>query len=223
MILPAQTIRKLKPILPFNERTVHNGMSFGLSHAGYDVRITEHVVLTPGRFCLASTMEEFIMPNDLVAFVHDKSTWARRGLSLFNTVIEPGWRGFLTLELVNHSAGALYIEAGSPIAQIIFMRLEEPTEKPYTGKYQNQKRGPQKSRDERKWKLHEDGYRYVVSRDEYRDIFMLRRKMMTLKAIGEMYGVSGCQIGAILAKHQRNRKVKVFRYLKLRANRGESK
>lgn len=149
MILPAQTIRKIKPILPFVERTVHNGMSYGLSHAGYDVRIAETNSLLPGQFFLASTIEEFFMPPDLVAFVHDKSTWARRGLSLFNTVIEPGWQGFLTLELVNHSNKELFFAEGDPIAQIIFMRLEEPTEKPYTGKYQNQKRGPQVARDER--------------------------------------------------------------------------
>jgi len=148
MILPAQTIRKIKPILPFHERTVHNGMSYGLSHAGYDVRIAETIMLWPGPSVLASTLEEFFMPDDLVAFVHDKSSWARRGLSLFNTVIEPGWNGFLTLELVNHSAGALHIESGSPIAQIIFMRMEEPTEKPYTGKYQNQGRGPQEAINE---------------------------------------------------------------------------
>ena len=149
MIFPAQAIRRIKPILPFVERTIHNGMSYGLSHAGYDVRVAEGVKLPPGESRLASTIEEFFMPNDLVAFVHDKSTWARRGLSLFNTVIEPGWQGFLTLELVNHSGRLMQIEAGSPIAQIIFMRMEEPTEKPYSGKYQNQKRGPQEAIDER--------------------------------------------------------------------------
>ena len=148
MILPAQTIRKLKPIFPFHERTVHNGMSYGLSHAGYDVRIAETVVLSPGASCLASTIEEFFIPTDIVAFVHDKSSWARRGLSLFNTVIEPGWIGFLTLELVNHSDQKLFVAAGDPIAQIIFMRLEEPTENPYSGKYQHQKRGPQVAIDE---------------------------------------------------------------------------
>lgn len=148
MILPAQTIRKLKPILPFHERKVQNGMSYGLSHAGYDVRIAETIKLLPGEFALASTIEEFFMPNDLVAFVHDKSSWARRGLSLFNTVIEPGWNGFLTLELVNISKDAFLISEGTPIAQIIFMRLEEPTEKPYSGKYQHQKRGPQVAIDE---------------------------------------------------------------------------
>ena len=149
MILPAQTIRKLKPILPCHERTVLHGMSYGLSHAGYDVRIAEGCMLDPQESCLASTVEEFLMPNDLVAFVHDKSTWARRGLSLFNTVIEPGWSGFLTLEIVNHSTNPLRLLSGDPIAQIVFMRMEEPAEKPYAGKYQNQKRGPQEAIDER--------------------------------------------------------------------------
>jgi dCTP deaminase len=141
MILPAQTIRKLKPITPFRERTVINGMSYGLSHAGYDVRIAEAMVLLPGQFRLASTVEQFDIPNDLIAFVHDKSTWARQGLSLFNTVIEPGWRGFLTLELVNNSQERFVIKAGDPIAQIVFMRLEEPTEAAYEGKYQDQRAG----------------------------------------------------------------------------------
>ena len=148
MILPAQTIRKLKPIAPFHERTIVNGMSFGLSHAGYDVRIAQTFALQPGEFSLASTIEGFCMPDDLVAFVHDKSSWARRGLSLFNTVIEPGWRGFLTLELVNHSEDILFLFEGDPIAQIIFMQMSGPTERPYTGKYQHQAAGPQGARDE---------------------------------------------------------------------------
>ena len=149
MILPAQKIRQAMPVIPFHERTIVNGMSFGLSHAGYDVRIAETVWLHAGDFCLASTKELFVMPNDLIAMVHDKSTWARRGLSLFNTVIEPGWTGYLTLELVNNSDKLLKIENGDPIAQIVFMRLEEPTEMPYSGKYQNQEAGPQAARSEK--------------------------------------------------------------------------
>ena len=148
MILPAQEIRKIKPIQPFVERSVHNGMSYGLSHAGYDVRIAEGVHLEHGRFELASTMEKFQMPTNLVGMVHDKSSWARQGLSLFNTVIEPGWHGYLTLELVYHGVMPIHIPAGTPIAQIVFMWLTEPTEKPYSGKYQNQEAGPQVWRKE---------------------------------------------------------------------------
>lgn len=150
MILPYQEIKKLpNMITPMVEKTVVNGMSYGLSHSGYDVRIAESFWMTPDqRFVLASTMEKFQMPTDLVAMVHDKSSWARRGLSLFNTVIEPGWHGYLTLELAYHGDETLRIEAGSPIAQIVFMRLTEPTTNPYAGKYQNQDAGPQGWRKE---------------------------------------------------------------------------
>ena len=84
------------------------------------------------------------MPSDLLGLVHDKSTWARRGLSVFNTVIEPGWRGFLTLELVNHGQNSLRLVAGQGIAQVVFHVLDEPTEQPYPAeaKYQDQPYGP---------------------------------------------------------------------------------
>lgn len=89
-----------------------------------------------GRFIIASAIEEFQMPRDLVGIVHDKSSWARRGLSVFNTIIEPGWKGFLTLELVYHGQEILTIPAGSGIAQVMFHRTEELAE--YEGRYQNQ-------------------------------------------------------------------------------------
>lgn len=143
MIFPAQQIRKRHMIEPFHERTVHNGMTFGLGPAGYDVRIAQSVSLRPGNFLLASTIERFDIPRDVTAFVLDKSSWARKGLSLFNTVLEPGWQGYLTLELVNHGYSAIDIARGSPIAQIMFQWLAEETEQPYAGKYQDQKAGPQ--------------------------------------------------------------------------------
>jgi len=143
MIIPAQTLRLLQPVKPFHERTVAHGMTYGLGPAGYDVRIAQRVQLKPGAFALASTIEQFFIPNDVIAFVHDKSSWARRGLAVQNTVLEPGWVGFLTLELSTHGRETLTIEDGSPIAQIIFHRLEETTELPYRGRYQNQQAGPQ--------------------------------------------------------------------------------
>ena len=92
----------------------------------------------PHGFELASTLERFTMPDNLVGRVCDKSTWARRGLAIQNTLIEPGWRGYLTLELSNHDPQELKIDDGSPIAQIVFEFLDEPTEIPYRGKYQDQ-------------------------------------------------------------------------------------
>ncbi|MGQ3671808.1 dCTP deaminase [Xanthobacter sp. TB0136] len=144
MILAAQHVRERDGIItPFYERTVAHGMTFGLGPAGYDVRIAETLILEPGGFSLASTIEHFDIPADLIAFVHDKSTWARLGLALQNTVAEPGWHGFLTLELTNHSAAPIQILAGMPIAQIIFHELTGVTAFPYAGKYQDQAPGAQ--------------------------------------------------------------------------------
>jgi dCTP deaminase len=123
---------------PFYERTVNSGMTFGLGPAGYDARIKQGLTLMSGAFVLASTVERFSIPNDVLAKVADKSSWARKGLAVQNTIIEPGWSGWLTLELTNHGYAPIDIEAGSPIAQIIFHQLLEPTEFSYSGKYQNQ-------------------------------------------------------------------------------------
>lgn len=148
MIVPAQLLRAIKPVEPFVERSVEGGMSYGLSAAGYDVRVAEDIYLEPGDFTLASTLERFITPPDLVGIVHDKSTWARLGLAVQNTVIEPGWQGYLTLELTNHGHGIISIAKGMPIAQIVYHKLMQPTEQPYQGKYQNQEQGAQEARFE---------------------------------------------------------------------------
>ena len=103
---------------------------------------------TLGRMVLASSVEEFDMPADLVGVVHDKSTWARQGLSVFNTVIEPGFIGGLTLELVFHGNKELIIPAGAPIAQVIFEKVKNPAQ--YNGKYQGQSSEPTPSKYEGK-------------------------------------------------------------------------
>lgn len=146
MIASAQTLRLLRPVTPFEEKGTVGGMSYGLSSAGYDIRIAANKVIRKGSFALASTLERFKMPNNLVGIVHDKSTWARLGLAVQNTVIEPGWEGYLTLELTNHGRVSLSIYEGMPIAQVVFHFLDQPTENPYTGKYQHQEAGPQEAR-----------------------------------------------------------------------------
>lgn len=143
MILSAATLRKLRPVDPFVERTVFNGMSYGLSYAGYDIRVRESVDLPAGGFSLVSSIERFEMPKNVLARVHDKSSWARKGLSVFNTIIEPGWFGYLTLELVNHGPGRR-IPSGTPIAQVIFEFVDDDAAE-YSGKYQNAGPGPQGS------------------------------------------------------------------------------
>jgi dCTP deaminase len=147
MICNGMRLYAAKPLKPMEaEKIREGGVSYGLSEAGYDLRIKQSITLHPlKRFALASTLERFEMPKDMVAIVHDKSTWARRGLSVFNTVIEPDWRGWLTLELVYHGWKPLHIPAGVGIAQAIFHRIEEPASYG-DGKYQDQENRPVEAR-----------------------------------------------------------------------------
>jgi dCTP deaminase len=148
MIINGSALLEYAPIRGMiGEKRREHGVSWGLSEAGYDIRIKQDIVFdrgvfvdgvhtATGGFTIASAIEEFQMPTLLVGIVHDKSTWARQGVSVFNTVIEPGWCGFLTLELVYHGRDRLHIPAGAGIAQVIFhqtMMLGS-----YDGKYQNQ-------------------------------------------------------------------------------------
>ena len=143
MIINQDKLYDAKPMCPmYNIKLRAHGVSYGLSEAGYDIRIKQSVILHPfRRFALASTIERFAMPDNLVAIVHDKSSWARRGLSVFNTVIEPGWLGWLTLELVYHGLIPLRIPAGAGIAQVIFHQIAV-TASYAGGKYDNQPNHP---------------------------------------------------------------------------------
>lgn len=156
MILSAQTIRALcegdRPMIaPFvGEKTLSpSGKSFGLSACSYDIRIAQGLILMPGEFSLASTVERFDMPHDVAGFVTDKSTFARLGVSAFNTLLDPGWRGTLTLELFNTTREAVVYEAGDPVAQIVFHCLDRPTERAYQGKYMDQPARPVGAIEER--------------------------------------------------------------------------
>lgn len=153
-ILSAQTIRaRLGPhcINPFVDPPQQaHGLSFGLGAAGYDIRIgkidrrtqSDSYLVKPGECVLLSALEWLSIPNDMLATVTDKSTLARKFLALQNTVIEPGWQGYLTLELSNHSTQSHRIHIGQPIAQILFHLLDQPTDRPYKGKYQDQENRP---------------------------------------------------------------------------------
>lgn len=144
-ILSGQTIRKLGVFTPFCERSKFEGRSYGLGPAGYDIRIAETMWVWPLWGRLASTVEHFDMPTNVLGRVADKSTNARKFLTVQNTVIEPGWKGYLTLELTRHLPWPIRIKKGTPIAQILLEFTDEHVEKPYDGKYQNQKAGPQKA------------------------------------------------------------------------------
>jgi dCTP deaminase len=147
ILLPKSFRKCITPYIP--EKTVYKHpdgftLSFGESHAGYDIRVSGDssvVRLNPGEFKLMVSYEYFNMPDNIMALVKDKSTLARKGISVFNTVIEPGWKGYLTLEVVNQGGSHVNFYVGMPIAQILFFQVEGAAEA-YDGKYQDQKQVP---------------------------------------------------------------------------------
>jgi dCTP deaminase len=93
------------------------------------------IVLYPGNFLLASTWEtvEILAPS-LVGFACGKSTLARDGLQVEAAgLVDPGWRGVLTLELKNMGPAALVLRPRQPICQMYFLRTGEPASRYYGG------------------------------------------------------------------------------------------
>jgi len=139
MIVNRQALLAAAPIQGMvADKRYHKGFSWGLTECGYDIRIKQSVWMFPGRrFVLASSMERFALPDTLMGRVLNKSTWARLGVDAsMTTNLEPGWEGFLTLELRYSGWKPIRIPAGVGIAQIIFETLSEPAR--YTGKYADQ-------------------------------------------------------------------------------------
>jgi dCTP deaminase len=100
------------------------------------VPIGQRLWLHPGQFVLGATLEYLRFPGDLAADVVGRSSWGRIGLLVATAVmIQPGFRGTLTLELVNHGDGPIALYPGSRIAQLVVHPVVEPAETSYAGKY----------------------------------------------------------------------------------------
>lgn len=106
------------------------------------------IILNTKYKALASTIEQFSFPTNVCGSVLDKSSYARVFVSAFNTHLDPGWKGFLTVELVNCGNTVVHYRRGDPVCQVKFEWLDNPTDLPYSGKYQNQEPGPQPARSE---------------------------------------------------------------------------
>jgi dCTP deaminase len=98
--------------------------------------------LSPNSQVLAESVEWFNMPDDVCAVCWGKSSYARCGLLVNVTPLEPGWRGILTIELANVSPLPIRLHVGQGIAQVVFFRGSRPrrtySEKEAGGGYQNQ-------------------------------------------------------------------------------------
>src|SRR5213596_68974 len=159
-------------IYPFTDKQVREGViSYGLSSYGYDVRIADEFkiftninstivdpknfdpqsfvdvvadvcIIPPNSFALARTVEYFRIPRNVLVVCLGKSTYARCGIIVNVTPLEPEWEGHVTLEFSNTTTLPAKIYANEGVAQVIFIESDEVCETSYKdrgGKYQGQK------------------------------------------------------------------------------------
>jgi dCTP deaminase len=111
----------------------------------------EEFILHPGDFVLGTTRERVEIPADLIAHVQGRSSLGRLAVVIHATagVVDPGYRGQITLELSNLGTAPVALTPGMRISQVLFTKLSTPAERPYGSergsKYQDQV-GPQASR-----------------------------------------------------------------------------
>ena len=158
-------------ITPFEERQKRDGnISYGLSSYGYDARIapefmiftnvdnavvdpknfsdqsfvrrnTDVCIIPPNSFVLGRTIEKFKIPKDVLVVCLGKSTYARCGLIVNVTPLEPGWEGHVTLEISNTTPLPAKVYANEGVCQFLFFEGNEPCEISYAdraGKYMGQ-------------------------------------------------------------------------------------
>ena len=158
-------------ISPFEDKQVRDAkISYGLSSFGYDARVSnefkiftdvdsaivdpknfnknsfvsrkvEECIIPPNSFVLASTVEYFKIPKDVLVICLGKSTYARCGIIVNVTPLEPGWEGHVTLEFSNTTPLPAKIYANEGAAQFVFLKGNEEPEVTYekrNGKYMNQ-------------------------------------------------------------------------------------
>jgi dCTP deaminase len=163
--------RERQMIEPFVDSQMREGViSYGVSSYGYDVRIARDFkiftninstivdpkrfgsrsfvdfegdvcVIPPNSFALARTVEYFRIPRDVIVVALGKSTYARCGIILNVTPLEPEWEGIVTLEVSNTTPLPAKIYANEGIAQLLFFQSDEECEVSYAdkkGKYQGQ-------------------------------------------------------------------------------------
>ena len=110
-----------------------------LNPAGYDLRISKKVSLRPKHYELVATLETIELGLNLTAYLYIRSSLAREGIIGSFAVVDPGFRGELTLNLHNVSEKEVIIGKGERIVQIVFHKLGSTAKKGYSGLYQNSK------------------------------------------------------------------------------------
>lgn len=114
----------------------HHATAVANSQQSVTIAIGEPLWLHPGQFVLGATLEYLRFPAHLGGYVLGRSTWGRIGLLVATAImIQPGFSGCLTLELVNHGESPIALYAGCRIAQLAVHTLGRSTKRGYAGKY----------------------------------------------------------------------------------------
>ena len=137
MVQPASVDLRLGPSF----RVFHNHRAAAIDLAAPPTNLTEQItiaddepfVIHPGEFVLGRTLEWVKMPDDIVSRIEGKSSIGRLGLIVHATAgfVDPGFEGTLTLEITNLTRIPIKLWAGLPIAQLSFMTLDAPAQRPY--------------------------------------------------------------------------------------------
>jgi dCTP deaminase len=161
-----------KMIEPYEDRQVRDGViSYGVSSYGYDMRVADEFriftnvnssivdpkhfdsksfvefkgdvcIVPPNSFALGRSVEYFRIPRNVLTLCVGKSTYARCGIIVNVTPLEPEWEGHVTLEISNTTPLPARIYANEGLAQVIFLAAAETCETSYAnraGKYQGQR------------------------------------------------------------------------------------
>jgi dCTP deaminase len=123
------TARVLDTRKPLNPREFYDCVSVG-DGEGY--------VVEPRALVLAHTVETVCLPDDLVGLVNLRSTFARTGIYIPPTVVDAGFCGQLTVELVG-SSFPVKLYPGQRFLHLVLVKTVTPAEKPYSGRYQGQR------------------------------------------------------------------------------------
>lgn len=108
-----------------------------LNGAGYDLRLAMDVTIPAGRQELVATLERVELPSDLVATLHIRSSLARAGVMASLALVDPGFRGQLTISLYNAGMEPCRMRKGDKFVQMVLHSLGMKARRPYRGRYQD--------------------------------------------------------------------------------------
>lgn len=105
-------------------------------HKKIKINYNESFILHPGELILGSTLEYFSIPKDIMGYVIGKSSWGRAGLIVATaTKVDPGFKGCITLEIINEGVSPIIVYPGLPIAQLVLHNLDGEMNQEYLGNY----------------------------------------------------------------------------------------